>query len=61
MKEDFRKMKDSLMADFKREWDKQSIGRAGFLNMKTLIDKIDCIESTLGKKLEQKLFQIMNF
>ncbi len=56
MKEDFKKMKESLMANFKKELNEQSIGGAEFLNMKTLMDKIDGIEQTLQKKLEKRLF-----
>mgnify|MGYP006969290910 CR=1 FL=1 len=61
MKEDFKKMKESLMADFKRELDEQSIGGAEFLNMKTLMDKMDGIEQTLQQKLEKRLFSEHDF
>ncbi len=61
MKEDFRKMKDSLIAEFKRELDERSFGGIEFLNMKTLMDKMDGIEQTLEKKIEKCLFSEHNF
>ncbi len=61
MKVDIKKTKESLIASFKRELDKQSIGEAEFLNMKPLIDKIDGIEQILQKKLEKRLFSEHDF
>ncbi len=40
---------------------KQNIDGAGFMNMKTLMDKMDWIESTLEKKLEKQLFSEHEF
>lgn len=61
MKEDFKKVKESLVANFKLGLDEQSIGGAESLNMKTLMDKMDGFKQTLQKKLEKQLFSEDDF
>ncbi len=61
VKEDSRKMKDSLMDSFQKEINEQIIGGSVFLNMKTLMNKKDGIGSTLVKKLEKHLFSEHEF
>ncbi len=41
MKEGFHKMRESLLAEFKKELDERNAGYPGFMNMKMLMEKID--------------------
>ena len=61
MKQEFHNTKLILIAEFKRELDERSIGGAGFLNMKTIVEKLDDIEGKVLQKIDSRIMMETDF
>ncbi len=53
LKDEFKVMQTRIMEEFKSVLDKRGIGGTGFFNTKTLLEKMDLMQTKLIEKLDR--------